>query len=237
MKSLMHCLLGLSLVLAVGCGPKEIHGTSTSTMTLPAGTKITLNGPMNWNGIEIPAGASITIEAPPGGLTITTTDEFKGQARMAQNSGGDYEGTGSIDPGSTYAFRIPSMLGSYKSDPMPIVGAFSFLANASAAVPQPNGSTVLNPAGLLSAECNFAGPAPIWQLPMHGTPIGDLDLSEGGVGYVRGEPFNATFSGDTSAVSGVLDQDGISFTLDVPLILNVGGSIGTGVEHETGTIE
>lgn len=225
----------------LGCTPKvDINGNSDAEIKVPKGfhikwknngtqpIRITLPG---GGSIEIPPGAEIEFDAGEGGV-IKITDKIKLTNQTAQNvNSGTYDGTGTLLAGSTYAFTIPGLMGANQSDPMPLMGNLAFSARPDAAMPGPNGSKILNPAGIVSLVYHAGGPGPVWHLPLLGTIFGDV-LGEG---TAELEPYTVDYTGEHNRVSGVLDGDGTHYHVSFPIRLSIGDTEGVGMETEVGT--
>lgn len=250
-------VLAMAVALGPGCSIQHeivAKGKSEATITINKKIPLHVKGPIKFppafpvvGGLELGEGASIDIEIEAG-TQIKLDDKVDISGANAHTSSatgvraatgvlpkalGTTTFSGSINPGSTYTWYIPTLLGDNPAV-VPVTGTVSAVALDDALVPNDTGGWTLRTGGLLSFAYQVTGGSAVWRAPMR-TPYGLIDGS-GTISSVGDMLFAAT--GDVNAIAGggtanytdpdgTLWQYGYSGSFAVQLGLN-GVKVGTG---------
>jgi hypothetical protein len=254
-------IAALAAVLACATSSQEIHAEGRSEVTVTATSHVGLKatGPMTFpsrwpaiGGMQLAAGETIDIDLDPGeSVTLKDRVTYNGQTVIISSANQTDGGlrptsrlvavpapltyvqlTGQIEPGSTYTWTIPSLLGDNEAE-VQVTGSASGKALTTALVQTSDGSWTLNPAGLVQFSYQVTGGPAVWQAPLD-TPYGRIE-GTGTIATDGGLVFE--FTGDLDGVSaggteGYVDEDGNVFDFGYsgafPVRLTAGGGTATG---------
>jgi hypothetical protein len=249
-------ITALTISVGAGCSCcthevtiRPINGTSDATITIPPpGLRVHIRGPLRIPpnfpvpaiaGLDLPAGAEIDVQLPPGDILVRDNLRLANAAvaadtQVAGLGNGRVSGRldTSFDPAeSSYAFSLPDLFGPDNVAVVPISGSASIAGSVDAVLLD---SYELNPDNVTDFSYHLTGPGPVWNAPMQ-TPFGMIE----GTGTFEAPPFDVSFSGDLHSLSanGMRTGDNeYQVTAHVPIVFRAEDAVGTGVETETGTV-